>query len=142
MHPNKILVPVDFSPASDAALAHALTVADACGAEVEMLYVWAPSEHEDEGASSGTIFADTPAGKAMEQRLSDAENSHPAKLCGRLEFGEPESVIAGILERERFDMVVVARVKACVVAGAPRKCKVITVPPGAPGEPPDETEAA
>lgn len=37
MHPNEILVPVDFSPASDAALAHALTVADACGAEVEML---------------------------------------------------------------------------------------------------------
>ena len=60
MHPNKILVPVDFSPASDAALAHALTVADACGAEVEMLYVWAPREYDD--ASSGTIFADTPAG--------------------------------------------------------------------------------
>lgn len=29
---------------------------------------------------------------------------------GRLEFGEPERIIAGILERERFDMVVVARV--------------------------------
>jgi nucleotide-binding universal stress UspA family protein len=137
MNPSKILVPVDFSPSSDAALDYALTVADACGAEVEMLYVWTPRDHEDETAR--TIFADTPEGKAMEQRLSDAESVHPARLCGRLEFGaEPASVILGILERERFDMVVVARVTAGVVEGAPRKCKVITVPPPAPGE----TEAA
>lgn len=145
MNPNKILVPVDFSPSSDAALDYALSVADACGAEVEMLYVWTPPE-DDQEQGARAIFADTPAGRAMEERLSRAESNHPARLCGRLEFGaEPSSVILDILERERFDMVVVARVRASVVEGAPRKCKVITVPPppapDAPDEP-DETEAA
>jgi hypothetical protein len=75
----------------------------------------------------------------MEARLSHAERVHPARLCGRLEFGdEPSRVIVGILEREGFDMIVLARVTSEVVAGAPHECKVITVPPPAPGE----TEAA
>lgn len=136
MSPNKILVPVDFTPSSDAALDYALTVADGCGAEVEMLYVWTPREHDGDAA---TIFADTPEGLAMEQRLSAAETTHPARLSGRLEFGaEPGRVIVGILERERFDMVVIGRVSAHYVEGAPRRCKVVTVPPSPPGE----TEAA
>jgi nucleotide-binding universal stress UspA family protein len=97
---EKILVPIDFTPSSDAALSYALTIADETGAEVEVLYVWQPT----------AIFADSPEGVAMEQRLSAAEvEHHTARVCGRLEFGEEqevERVILAILEHERFDLVV------------------------------------
>ena len=100
MGTGKILVPVDFSPSSDAALEFALAMADAIGAEVEVLHVWRPS----------SIFADTPEGIAMEMRLSAAENGHAARVCGRLEFGEePSSVILSILDQESFDLVVMGR---------------------------------
>lgn len=123
---ERILVPVDFSPCSDAALAYALKVADACGAEVELLHVWRPQDR--------TIFAETPQGVAMEQRLSAAAFAHPARVSGRLEFGEePSRVILDILNRERFDMVVVGRntrghVAASIAQAAP--CKVVTLPSG------------
>jgi hypothetical protein len=133
---------VDFTPCSDAALDYALAVADECGAEVEVLHVWRPREAEG-GASA--IFADTPEGVAMEQRLSAAESDHPARVCGRLEFGEePSSVIVDILERERFDLVVLGlegeggHVNAHVAKTAP--CKVVTRPPPPPiSSPPDGT---
>jgi nucleotide-binding universal stress UspA family protein len=150
---RKILVPIDFSPCSDAALRHALTIADENGAEVEVLYVWCVDEP---AANRGNaIFADTPQGIAMEERLSAAESDHDIRICGRLEFGdEPSRVILEILERERFDMVVMGiegqgthqnsqssppslpsppesgHVAANVVKTAP--CKVITTPPPAP----------
>jgi nucleotide-binding universal stress UspA family protein len=135
---ERILVPVDFSPLSDAALEYALAIADECGAEVEVLYVWSPRESESEPASSA-IFADTPEGLAMEQRLSAADVEHKARVCGRLEFGvEPSTVILAILAREHFDLVVMGQISASVAETAP--CKVVTMPP--PPLEPDETEAA
>ena len=152
---RKILVPIDFSPCSDAALRHALTIADENGAEVEVLYVWCVDEPAAKRGNA--IFADTPQGIAMEERLSAAESDHAIRICGRLEFGdEPSRVILEILERERFDMVVIGasgqgnhqnsqssppsppsvppesggHVAANVVKTAP--CKVITTPPPAP----------
>jgi nucleotide-binding universal stress UspA family protein len=147
---RKILVPIDFSPCSDAALRHALTIADENGAEVEVLYVWSVDEPAAKRGSA--IFADTPQGIAMEELLSAAESDHASRICGRLEFGdEPSRVILEILERERFDMVVMGaegqgnsneagregqrapdsgHVAANVVKTAP--CKVITTPPPAP----------
>ena len=118
---EKILVPIDFTPASDAALSYALMIADETGAEVEVLYVWQPT----------AIFADSPEGVAMEQRLSAAElEHHAARVCGRLEFGdEIERVILAILEREQFDLVVMgadegdSHVAESVVKTAP--CKVV-----------------
>jgi nucleotide-binding universal stress UspA family protein len=102
---RKILVPIDFSPCSDAALRHALTIADENGAEVEVLYVWCVDEPDSNRGNA--IFADTPQGIAMEERLTAAESDHAIRICGRLEFGdEPSRVILEILERERFDMVV------------------------------------
>jgi nucleotide-binding universal stress UspA family protein len=140
MTTHKILVPVDFTPCSDAALDYALAVADECGAEVEVLHVWRPREAEDGGASA--IFADTPEGVAMEQRLTAAASDHPARVCGRLEFGEePSSVIVDIAERERFDLVVMGldgdggHVNAHVARTA--KCKVVTRPPPPLSSPPD-----
>jgi nucleotide-binding universal stress UspA family protein len=172
---DKILVPVDFSPCSDAALDYALAVADECGAEVEVLHVWSPRERKTpipsgsadavdlDEAPTSEIFAETPEGVAMEQRLSAAEWKHPARVSGRLEFGEePSLVILAILERERFDLVVMGsegeghrhgvrdrenaaesglengHVAATVAKTAP--CKVVTRPPPAPTS--DEDEAA
>jgi nucleotide-binding universal stress UspA family protein len=123
---EKILVPVDFTPQSDAALDYALAMADACGAEVEVLHVWRPGAAP---ATPSPIFAETPAGLAMERRLSAAETAHPARVCGRLEFGEePSAVILAILQRERFDLVVMGldgHVSSLVTQTAP--CRVVTL---------------
>jgi len=143
-HIERILVPVSFSPSSDAALEYALTIADECGAEVEVLYVWSPREAEG-GPASSAIFADTPEGLAMEQRLSAADLEHKARVCGRLEFGgEPSTVILAILAREPFDLVVMGRVTASIAETAP--CKVLSSSGLAPLSPNDDdddkTEAA
>ena len=129
----RILVPMDFSQCSDEALDYALSLADQHGAEVEILYVW-PVENG--------LFAETPQGIAMEQRLSAAESEHPTRVCGRLEFGdEPADVILEILEHEPFDLVVLGRepekelghVATNIKEDAP--CAVVTIPP------PDEEAA-
>lgn len=124
---GKILVPVDFTPASDAALAYALAMADAHGAEVELLHVWQPSSLRE---SVAHIFAESPEGVAMERRLSAAETTgRLARVCGRLEFGgEPSEVILAILEREPFDLVVMGhdeQVSSRVTRTA--RCKVVTL---------------
>lgn len=158
---GKILVPIDFSPSSDAALDYALAVADECGAEVEVLHVWRPRDRRtsippslgdavvEEAEPSSSIFAETPEGHAMDERLSAAEWKHPARVSGRLEFGdEPSSIILGILEHERFDLVVMgsegeghgAPDSGHVAATVARTtaCKVVTRPP--PPLPPDDTD--
>jgi nucleotide-binding universal stress UspA family protein len=123
----RILVPMDFSPCSDGALAHALEIADSCDAEVEIVYVWTASP------KSG-IFADSPQGIAMEKRLSAACESSRVSVSGRLEFGdEPAEVILGMLDREHFDLVVLGRERepgpiATNIARTAR-CQVVTIPP-------------
>lgn len=135
---EKILVPVDFSSSSDAALDYALSVAHETGAEVEVLHVWSPAGPD----GPPTIFAETPQGAEMERRLSAAEAGRAVRVSGRLEFGEePSHVILSILERERFDLVVMGsegdgadrapaaprgHVATCVAHGA--KCTVVTLP--------------
>jgi nucleotide-binding universal stress UspA family protein len=110
--------------------------------------VWTQRPRDD-GGSGPTIFADTAQGVAMEQRLSAAESSHPARVCGRLEFGEEASrVILDILEREPFDLVVMGRegdgrrqepggghVAASVAKTA--RCRVVTLVHGAAPTPAD-----
>jgi universal stress protein A len=138
---RNILVPVDFSLSSDAALDYALAIADECAAEVEVLHVWRPCDSADGPTSE--IFAETREGIAMEQRLSAAESRHPARVSGRLEFGgEPSSVILAILEREHFDLVVmgsdgVGRGHVVAIVAKTTACKVVTRRAS-----PDETEAA
>jgi len=126
----KILVPVDFTPCSDAALDWALSKADESGAEVELLHVWCPCE--------AVIFADTPRGIAMEERLLAAESVHGAtRVCGRLELGdEPSLAILRVVAGEHFDMIVIGksgRVATRLLEGAP--CAVITLPSSAPPHP-------
>lgn len=136
MKVGRILVPVDFSPCSDVALEWALSMAETWGAEVEILHVWSPRVR--------AIFAETPEGLALAQRLSAAENAHAARVSGRLEFGEdPSTVILSILARERFDLVVLGshgdggrapssgHVATQVATVAP--CKVVRL--GSTGEP-------
>jgi universal stress protein A len=130
---EKILVPVDFSPCSDAALDHALSVADVCGAEVEVLYVSCPRG----GTTAIEVFADTPEGIAMEARLSAAEWKHPARVSGRLEFGEePARVILALLEREHFDLVIMGAGAVAESVARTSSCRVVT------RSAPNENEAA
>ena len=119
---ERILVPVDFTRSSAAALDYALSMADEHDAEVEVVYVWTPHG----------IFAETPEGIAMVEILTAAEDDHSARVSGRLEVGEePARVILAILETERFDLVVMGladdqgRVVADVSRTAP--CAVVAI---------------
>jgi nucleotide-binding universal stress UspA family protein len=131
---ERILVPMDFGPCSDEALGHALRVAYEHDAEVVLLHVWSPHDP--------TIFADTPQGLAMEERLSAAAK-HAQRVSGRLEFGPAVAdVILDILGREHFDLVVMGakglmspadargHIAASVADAAP--CDVVMLPPSKP----------
>lgn len=119
---ERILVAVDFTPCSDEALDWALAVADRSGAEVEVMHVWCPCE--------SVIFADTPRGIAMEERLRAAESVHgSARVCGRLELGdEPSRAILRVVELERFDMIVIGkRGRTATRLAETAPCKVVTL---------------
>lgn len=144
MAPQKILVPVDGSNPSLAALDHAMALAGD-GGQVVMLHVAAEGP-QDSTASS--LAAPTPSERdALGQRLDDAfTRSHDqlgARVLRRDERGDPLRTILEIARDERFDLIVmgthgrVGRLHAIlgsvaegVVRNAP--CPVLTVrEPGA-----------
>jgi nucleotide-binding universal stress UspA family protein len=115
---RRILVPVDFSEASQAALGYACQLADAMGAEVEVLHVWeAPADALAPGLSEMTVLA--PEGRTTvaelmrvraTQRLaalvSDASRAGRAKLRARTEFGDAGDMILKIASSGMHDLVV------------------------------------
>jgi universal stress protein A len=91
---SRILVPVDFSAPSDAAVDEAFFIAKRFTASVDLLHVWrpTPSPDDDVPAASLTSFARTDVGREMRRYLERAEaQAVPAR--GRLAYGDPETLI-------------------------------------------------
>jgi nucleotide-binding universal stress UspA family protein len=113
---NKVLVPVDFSPSSEGALTLALDVAGRYGAQVTVLHAWqipllAPNAiiHETPEGPPLTLhqFVRTLAGRDLEALLARLGAEAGAnKVSGRLENGDPASVILDVAAKEGFDLVV------------------------------------
>lgn len=111
---RRILVPVDFSEASEAALDYALDLGARHGAAVDVLHVWelppypAMAQYAgDTDPSDGTeTFAQHVHALATE-RLNDLLNSRrreAVQLEGIIESGEPIKVIPRLAER--YDLIV------------------------------------
>jgi universal stress protein A len=90
----RILVPVDFSAPSDAAVEEAFFIAKRFTASVDLLHVWrpTPSLDDDVPAASLTSFARSDIGHEMRKYLERAEAQN-VSARGRLAYGDPETVI-------------------------------------------------
>lgn len=102
---RKILVPVDFSPCSRAALEMSLAVANAFGAAVHVLYVWKPP---DSKLSRLVDAAEDEVGAAARRLKSFiAEVPGPkVDVSHRVEIGEPVARILEDAEVGGYDMIV------------------------------------
>lgn len=135
---HKILVPVDGSPASIAALEHAMALADDSGALIELLYVDAPDRFEV--GSTTPLSAD---GRAELERERDSACAHAQdQMGGRMSLrrmaGDPFRTIIDVAGEDQCDMIVMGThgrsgrlhgllgsVAEAVVRNAP--CPVLTV---------------
>jgi nucleotide-binding universal stress UspA family protein len=152
MQLRKILVPVDFSLGSVQVVEHALQLAQAFGAGLELLHVWEipgyvrPDLTVWVGDVSGS-FAEHARRDATE-RMAELLDAHGLTdrddVVTRLVCGTPYASILGALETEEFDLVVMGThgrgglshallgsVAERVVRHAP--CPVLTVRTGKSG---------
>lgn len=113
--PRKILIPVDFSPSSLAALDYAVELAGRIGASWELLHVWEPPPvYGPDGFVGGAAAAYVAledqsrreAGKRMEELVERLRLSGHTAIKARIERGVPPFVILDVVKSSNFDLVV------------------------------------
>src|SRR5690606_11141005 len=103
---RRILVPVDFSACSDAAIEHALFLRKHLDAQVELLHVWETPVYtgvdsllliEDPSGkkTSLTEFVRVQAEHAMQEQLDSLAKKGERGLSGRVVPGDPANEIVG-----------------------------------------------
>lgn len=90
-HIQKILVPMDGSPASIAALTQALTLAEDLGSEVDVLHVATGDEEEERDFATA---------------VDDARQWLGDRLTSRTEHGDPIRVILDTARARDVDLIV------------------------------------
>ncbi len=111
---ERILVPVDFSECSRAALKYAVHFANRLGSSsIDVLHVWQPPLNIDpatrlrqEGGKEATLseFIHSQAGQKMKEFLAELEQGGEFSVQGRLETGEPQETVLQVAEG--YDLVV------------------------------------
>jgi nucleotide-binding universal stress UspA family protein len=108
---SKILVPVDLSSCSRRALAHALSLAEALGASLDVLHVAEVPEltREPQVASEkgATTLRDYVLDVGRAELASFLESEAPKdKLTQRIEAGRPRDVILEQAKKGGYDLIV------------------------------------
>ena len=110
MHsPKRILVPVDFSTPSRAALQYAAALGDEVGASVDVLHVWHSSEDVESRRRLLTEFAKSDEGGWMMEWLASLEQCSHVEVRGRVAPGGEANVADAILREVKageYDLVV------------------------------------
>src|SRR4051812_31612587 len=129
--PRKILVPVDFSDESAAALRYATTLAQQSGGVIDVIHVWTSSSYasvelvgsiHDRAAETLRSFLVPFAGNpGISGNVTSGE---PGKVIASLSSGY-DLVVMGRKAQETATEVIVGSVARQVVADA--KCPVLTV---------------
>jgi nucleotide-binding universal stress UspA family protein len=111
---SKILVPVDFSSCSRAALEHALSLSSVHGASVEVLTVaevpvfrQEPKVSGDGGATTLREFAERSAKAELDAFLAGVPAEQRSKLATSVDVGRPREVILERAKRGGVDLLVV-----------------------------------
>ena len=148
---SKILVPSDFTDASQEALDYAEELGSRLGAEVDVLHVWQPPRDPDSHADLLAEFVQSDAGHKMLDVLGTLEQHAAVETHGRVAKGTrrdvPEAIVDAV-ESGHYDLVVMAThgrnrlslalrrgVADEVIRRAP--CPVITVRATPPPPPPE-----
>lgn len=110
---HEILVAVDFSEGSIAALSQADFIAQRLGAQLHVLHVWSAPEFlpPDARASDGAL---TSFGKALEAQadrdlqrfVTDAKTRGIAVSHAFMESGVASSTIVTVAKRQKYDLIV------------------------------------
>jgi nucleotide-binding universal stress UspA family protein len=109
---SKILVPVDFSDCSRAALSHALSLAGQLGAAVEVLYVvevpsfrTEPRIAKESGTTTLREYALENGRAELDAFLSSLEADQRTRVSTALDVGRPRDRI--LEHAKRYDLVVI-----------------------------------
>ncbi len=153
--PSRILVPSDFSAASEHALRVAYLLASRLGWAVDVLFVWEPSTVVPIETLLSEVGTGTPrslgeigrreAARRMTEFLTTAERPSHIAVSTRVEVGRADELIVAVAEQDSHDLVVMGShgrsglrralmgsVAERVVRTAP--CPVLTIrAPGADG---------
>jgi nucleotide-binding universal stress UspA family protein len=97
---GRILVPVDFSGPSDAAVEEAFFIARRFESQVDVMHVWRPRPNDEESLS---MFARSDVGHEMRRYLERAE-AEGIVARGRLAYGDPEALI--LEHAPEYDLIV------------------------------------
>jgi universal stress protein A len=113
---TRVLVPIDFSPCSEAALAHATEIARRFGAVIDVLHAWEPPRLSAPESSLGIVnpdahsilveFEHTRHGASMKSILALLEECGIDDVRGRLEPGEPSETILRVAREGYYDLIV------------------------------------
>lgn len=105
---HRILVAVDFSEPSRAAVEYAALLGERLGAQVDVLHVWRPSESVTSREEMLAEFARSEAGSKMRNLLESVEQIGHVEAHGRIapSGGDVPDAILEVAAREEYDLVV------------------------------------
>jgi nucleotide-binding universal stress UspA family protein len=103
---RRILVPVDGSPPSIAALEHAIALAEDTGAMVESLHIDAPNEFDVGSSSPSTPDARQQSLHEMDMAIDRARSRLGDHFTWRTEEGDPLRRIIEVAGEGDFDLIV------------------------------------
>ncbi len=137
-HSGRVLVAVDFSPASDAALERAVELAGALGAGIDLLHVWEPPPPIEAPGMAPWLFDDSAARDLLERTRRSLEPRGLRGVTVRLESGDPayhileaarallpDLLVLGTHGRGGVRRLILGSVAEAVVRRAP--CPTLTV---------------
>ncbi len=111
---TRVLVPIDFSPSSRAALEYGTFLADRLGAQLSLLHVWEPPGYV--GPDTLALLPVAPGLPGWEQTRAEVlreldqfvakTTPRPKELTVRVESGEPSDLILQVAKEGGADLIV------------------------------------